>query len=163
MQPSPETRQLRRQHVFAAVIVLTGATAAQAQLIQPPTGRVFNPTFTNEFNAGASDLNGFTYDVGAGNGWGNAEKQVYTGDSESQWVRQPNHYAGWDQLQQRLRRWRESQYHRDRDRQRRVADLYVWTNQDQQSLFASLRLDRVPRENAGRSRTLAGSMDAAER
>ncbi|WP_428940343.1 family 16 glycosylhydrolase [Fontivita pretiosa] len=57
-------------------VAVTGSTAA-AQLVAPAAGRQWATTWSNEFNVGASDLSGFTYDVG-NNGWGNNELQNYT-------------------------------------------------------------------------------------
>jgi beta-glucanase (GH16 family) len=68
----------RRSAVCAVTVsVILASAAAQAQTIPAPTGKIWNATFINEFNSGASDLNGFSYDVGGG-GWGNNERQVYT-------------------------------------------------------------------------------------
>ena len=39
-------------------------------------------TWSNEFNAGSSDLGGFTYETGGG-GWGNNENEVYTSNASN--------------------------------------------------------------------------------
>lgn len=51
----------------------------------------WTPTWSDEFNVGASDLNGWDYDLGdgtaAGNpGWGNNEKEVYTNSAQNSYV-----------------------------------------------------------------------------
>ncbi|CAN5583129.1 hypothetical protein BH09PLA1_BH09PLA1_08280 [soil metagenome] len=53
------------------------ASLAQAQLTPAGTGKQWANTWSNEFNNGAADLTGWSYDVGGG-GWGNNEREVYT-------------------------------------------------------------------------------------
>ncbi|HSV12905.1 MAG TPA: glycoside hydrolase family 16 protein, partial [Tepidisphaeraceae bacterium] len=50
---------------------------ARGQLVSPGSGKQWSTTWNDEFNAGAPDLTGFTYDVGNG-GWGNSELENYT-------------------------------------------------------------------------------------
>lgn len=71
------TRAKARRGTWSAVALLTAACGAAAQSVPAGQGRIWNSTFAREFDAGASDLSGFTYDVGGG-GWGNSELQVYT-------------------------------------------------------------------------------------
>src|SRR5213592_2302419 len=70
--------------ILAAASSIAGfwSTTAQAQSIPTASGQQWQSTWTREFNAGASDLTGFTYDVGGG-GWGNQEREVYTAPAGS--------------------------------------------------------------------------------
>lgn len=61
----------------AVVALLCGPGRVNAQLVAPGSGKQWSTSWNDEFNAGASDLSGFTYDVGGG-GWGNSESEVYT-------------------------------------------------------------------------------------
>ena len=61
----------------AAALGVSFITSSRAQTIPTASGQQWISTWTNEFNTGASDLTGFTYDLGGG-GWGNNEKEVYT-------------------------------------------------------------------------------------
>jgi len=63
-----------------AIIALAGLPVwASAQAI----GGNWTQSFGDEFNTGASDLNGWTYDLGNNNGWGNGEKEVYTNSTNN--------------------------------------------------------------------------------
>ena len=55
---------------------------SRAQSIPTSSGQQWAPTWTDEFNTGSSDLNGFSYDLGGG-GWGNNESEVYTSNSQN--------------------------------------------------------------------------------
>jgi beta-glucanase (GH16 family) len=77
------TRRIGRARLFCAIVGSTAAaflycgSDARAQLVSPGSGKQWSTTWNDEFNAGAPDLTGFTYDVGAG-GWGNSELENYT-------------------------------------------------------------------------------------
>ena len=72
---------------LAAAAIAGGASGVCAQTIPAGQGRVWNPTFADEFNTGASDLAGWTYDIGNGqNGWGNNELENYTNSSNNSFV-----------------------------------------------------------------------------
>src|SRR6266852_5013890 len=77
--------QIKRQLLLAASAVILSAGAARAQVASPGQGRIWNSTWSDEFNTGASDLSGWTYDLGGG-GWGNNEKEVYTNSSQNAFV-----------------------------------------------------------------------------
>src|SRR4051794_3345017 len=62
-----------------------GGLTARAQLVAPATGKQWASTWSAEFNTGASDLSGFSYDLGGG-GWGNNEREVYTNNSQNVFV-----------------------------------------------------------------------------
>jgi beta-glucanase (GH16 family) len=68
----------RRAVYLATASTLLALPMARAQLIPAGQGKVWNATYANEFNIGAADLNGYSYDVGNAGGWGNSELQVYT-------------------------------------------------------------------------------------
>jgi beta-glucanase (GH16 family) len=71
----------------AATITIVLATSVRAQTVPAAQGRIWNPTYTNEFSTGASDLAGFTYDIGNGQGgWGNNELEFYTSNSTNSFV-----------------------------------------------------------------------------
>src|SRR5215510_5679066 len=62
----------------AALAALSAAPCVvRAQLVSPGAGKQWATTWSAEFNNGASDLSGWSYDVGGG-GWGNNEVQTYT-------------------------------------------------------------------------------------
>ena len=64
--------------------VLFAPSPARAQSVPAPVGKQWNPTFAAEFNAGQSDLNGWSYDIGTGqDGWGNFESQSYTNSTSN--------------------------------------------------------------------------------
>src|SRR5690349_10243539 len=65
------------------VAVLLPCAAASAQLVPAPSGKQWSPTFGAEFNAGQSDLTGWTYDTGNNNGWGNNEVENYTSSTNN--------------------------------------------------------------------------------
>src|SRR4051812_7285439 len=58
------------------------ARGALAQSIPTTTGQQWVSTWADEFNAGSTDLNGFSYDTGA-TGWGNNELENYTTSSQN--------------------------------------------------------------------------------
>lgn len=61
------------------------ALSARAQSIPTTTGQQWVSTWADEFNAGNSDLNGFSYDTvdTVGGGWGNNELQTYTTNAQN--------------------------------------------------------------------------------
>ena len=61
------------------------APIALAQSIPTASGQQWVSTWSDEFNAGSSDLNGFSYDTvdTVGGGWGNNELQTYTSNSQN--------------------------------------------------------------------------------
>jgi beta-glucanase (GH16 family) len=61
------------------------AQRATAQVVPAGTGKQWATTWSDEFNNGQSDLNGFTYDLGGG-GWGNNEREVYTNSTQNVFV-----------------------------------------------------------------------------
>lgn len=69
-------------------LLILGATGILATLsfAQTVPGS-WTQTYGNEFNSGASDLNGWAYDLGNGGpslpGWGNNELQNYTSDAQN--------------------------------------------------------------------------------
>jgi beta-glucanase (GH16 family) len=68
----------------AAVLTAIVVAAAGAQTVPAPAGKLWNPTWSDEFNAGASDLSGWVYDIGTGqDGWGNGESQSYTNSTNN--------------------------------------------------------------------------------
>ena len=64
------------------------AVALLAVMILPAVTRAvavpgnWTPSYAAEFNTGASDLSGWSYDTGGG-GWGNNEKEVYTNSTNN--------------------------------------------------------------------------------
>jgi beta-glucanase (GH16 family) len=78
---------LSRRRWVAAVMIAVGASAAagaRPALAQAVPGR-WQQTWSAEFNAGSSDLAGWSYDLGGG-GWGNNEREVYTASSQNAYV-----------------------------------------------------------------------------
>jgi beta-glucanase (GH16 family) len=67
--------------VLAAGVCGTLGPVAGAQAVP---GR-WQQTWADEFNAGQSDLSGWSYDLGGG-GWGNNEREVYTSSSNNAFV-----------------------------------------------------------------------------
>jgi beta-glucanase (GH16 family) len=77
------TRRARQQFVCATVAALAvSASTVRAQLTPAPAGKQWSNTWADEFNNGAADLTGWSYDVGGG-GWGNNEREVYTAPAGS--------------------------------------------------------------------------------
>ena len=77
---------MRFSTVRALVVALTTIipVCANAQTVPAPAGKMWNPTWSDEFNVGASDLAGWTYDLGTGqDGWGNWESQSYTNSTNN--------------------------------------------------------------------------------
>jgi beta-glucanase (GH16 family) len=79
-------RSNRRWVTAAAMMAVgiwavAGARPARAQAVPGQWQR----TWSAEFNAGASDLVGWSYDLGGG-GWGNNEREVYTASSQNAYV-----------------------------------------------------------------------------
>jgi beta-glucanase (GH16 family) len=72
---------VRALAVFLAIII---PAYAVAQSVPAPAGKLWNPTWSDEFNVGASDLTGWVYDLGTGqDGWGNGESQSYTNSTNN--------------------------------------------------------------------------------
>jgi beta-glucanase (GH16 family) len=78
------TRRTRQQFLFATVAALAigGSSSVRAQLVPAGAGKQWSNTWSDEFNNGAADLTGWSYDVGGG-GWGNNEREVYTAPAGS--------------------------------------------------------------------------------
>ena len=67
-----------------STVPLVYRASAHAQSIPTAAGQQWVSTWSDEFNNGASDLNGFTYDLGNGaGGWGNNEKENYTNSTQN--------------------------------------------------------------------------------
>jgi beta-glucanase (GH16 family) len=56
---------------------------AMGQAVSAPAGMTWVSTYSDQFNAGASDLNGWTYDLGNNDGWGNEELESYTNSTNN--------------------------------------------------------------------------------
>lgn len=70
--------------VLAAALAAFAPSRAAAQSVPAPTGKQWNASWSDEFNVGASDLGGWTYDIGTGtDGWGNGESQSYTNSASN--------------------------------------------------------------------------------
>lgn len=88
--PSESKRSRRGDGRCFAPLVAAGfaaaafdpASRAQGQAVAPPAGMEWSNTFSDQFNAGASDLTGWSYDTGGG-GWGNSEQEVYTSSTNN--------------------------------------------------------------------------------
>ena len=69
---------------LAVALTIIIPAHANAQTVPAPAGKQWNSTWSDEFNAGSSDLTGWTYDIGTGqNGWGNGESQSYTNSTNN--------------------------------------------------------------------------------
>src|SRR4051812_40551432 len=75
-------RRRKTTRWLAATASLVCAQPLLAQSIPTTTGQQWVSTWADEFNAGSTDLNGFSYDLGAG-GWGNNELESYTSSSQN--------------------------------------------------------------------------------
>ena len=70
--------------ISAAALAVGLVAPVGAQTVPAPVGKLWNPTWSAEFNVGQSDLTGWTYDIGFGqNGWGNDESQEYTNSTNN--------------------------------------------------------------------------------
>ena len=77
------TRRSQQKLLFAGLAALAVSTSSvRAQLVPAGAGKQWASTWSDEFNNGAADLTGWSYDVGA-SGWGNNEKQNYTAPAGS--------------------------------------------------------------------------------
>ena len=72
--------------LMAAAISVSAASAGASTIAAPavaaPSGLQWNSTFSDSFS-NASSLNGWTYDLGNNNGWGNGESENYTNSSNN--------------------------------------------------------------------------------
>src|SRR4051794_26784378 len=76
------SQQKRLFAAFAALAIPATASSVRAQLVPAGAGKQWANTWSTEFNNGAADLTGWSYDVGA-SGWGNNERQNYTAPAGS--------------------------------------------------------------------------------
>jgi beta-glucanase (GH16 family) len=67
--------------LLAGAAVVFGAAQVKVAIAQSVPGQ-WGMTFSDEFNAGASDLAPWTFETGGG-GWGNNEKEVYTTSAQN--------------------------------------------------------------------------------
>ncbi len=72
--------------LMAAALSVSAASAGASTIAAPavaaPSGLQWNSTFSDNFSS-ASSLNGWTYDLGNNNGWGNGESETYTNSSNN--------------------------------------------------------------------------------
>lgn len=72
--------------LMAAALSASAACAEASTIAAPavaaPSGLQWNSTFSDNFSS-ASSLNGWTYDLGNNNGWGNGESETYTNSSNN--------------------------------------------------------------------------------
>src|SRR4051812_31166006 len=78
------TRRSQQKLLFAAfaALAVSAPSSVHAQLVPAGSGKQWASTWSDEFNNGAADLTGWSYDVG-NSGWGNNEKQNYTAPAGS--------------------------------------------------------------------------------
>lgn len=75
----------RRVAMGAAVLCGALAAAAHGQTT-PAVAGSWQPTWSDDFNAGSSDLSGWNYETGNNGGWGNNEYENYTNSSTNAYV-----------------------------------------------------------------------------
>ena len=80
-------RALTQTIVLLAAAMAVSAAAARgsaiaAPAVAAPTGLQWTSTFSDNFSS-ASSLDGWTYDLGNNNGWGNGESETYTNSSNN--------------------------------------------------------------------------------
>jgi beta-glucanase (GH16 family) len=90
-----ERKRSRRDGTYFAPLVAASfaaaafdpASRAHGQAIAAPAGMEWSNTYSDQFNNGASDLSGWTYDIGNGGpsnpGWGNDEQEYYTNSTNN--------------------------------------------------------------------------------
>ena len=67
--------------VTVSVVSVRASTIA-GPAVAAPSGLQWTSTFSDNFSS-ASSLNGWTYDLGNNNGWGNGESETYTNSSSN--------------------------------------------------------------------------------
>ena len=76
----------RRLVLLAAALTASAASVRASTIAAPavtaPSGLQWTSTFSDNFSS-ASSLNGWTYDTGNNNGWGNGESENYTNSSNN--------------------------------------------------------------------------------